>query len=347
MELLPAIAISAPGTGTIGTLLFMILLEAVAQVLEDGKRKKADAVANGMSTRVYDPKTKSFLLTTWKDIRCGDVVKVYSYEVFPADLLCLCSSDGSECYVETKSLDGETNLKLRSAPKITYDAFRSLGRARGGGSVLSMSPLKIKSPRNGSISGGGMLQQQQQQQQQLSPNSPRRSKGGEIDRSISRCASQKLGAPAKSNNSPRMKSGNNYSPRRSPRSRPTSSSSTRSSQLSTSSSFIFHTDDDMLSHFATSYCDGQDPRDPLTSSAIDTFQGRIVLSKDLANIVGDHSAAIDGYPLSDKNICLRGCTLRNTDFIYGLVVNTGKKFLAYFGRYYFSLSQTFDTNFCF
>ena len=70
--------------------------------------------------------------------------------------------------------------------------------------------------------------------------------------------------------------------------------------------------------------DGQDPRDPLTSNAIDTFQGRIVLSKDLANIVGDHSAAIDGYPLSDKNICLRGCTLRNTDFIYGLVVNTGK-----------------------
>ena len=237
----------------------MILLEAVAQVLEDGKRKKADAVANGMSTRVYDPKTKSFIVTTWKDIRCGDVVKVYSYEVFPADLLCLCSSDGSECYVETKSLDGETNLKLRNAPKITYDAFRSLGRARGGGSVLSMSPSKIKSPRNGSISGGGMLHQQhhqqhqhhqqqhQQQQQQLSHHSPRRTTGGEIDRSISRSASQKLGAPAKSKDSLTMKSGNNYSPRRSPRSpRPTSSSSTRSSQLSTSSSFIFHTDDDML-----------------------------------------------------------------------------------------------------
>lgn len=42
--------------------------------------------------------------------------------------LLICSSDGLECYVETKSLDGETNLKLRSAPKVTYDAFRKIGR---------------------------------------------------------------------------------------------------------------------------------------------------------------------------------------------------------------------------
>ena len=125
LELVPAIAISDPGTGTIGVLVFMIALEAIAQLAEDSKRKKADQKANSSVTRIYDTNKCEFVTTTWKDIRCGDVVKIYSYEVFPADLLCLCSSDGLECYVETKSLDGETNLKLRSAPKITYDIFRN------------------------------------------------------------------------------------------------------------------------------------------------------------------------------------------------------------------------------
>jgi P-type E1-E2 ATPase len=56
----------------------------------------------------------------WKSIKIGDVVKIENTEnkFIPADMVLL-NSEGIDgiCYVETKNLDGETNLKLKQAPK--------------------------------------------------------------------------------------------------------------------------------------------------------------------------------------------------------------------------------------
>ncbi|KAF9261452.1 phospholipid-translocating P-type ATPase [Marasmius fiardii PR-910] len=54
--------------------------------------------------------------TLWEDVRVGDIVKIYDNESIPADvLICATSEEENEAYVETKNLDGETNLKSRRA----------------------------------------------------------------------------------------------------------------------------------------------------------------------------------------------------------------------------------------
>lgn len=89
--------------------------------VEDWRRRKQDIEANNRLVEVYDVKNKLCVKTKWKELRVGDVVKVYKDEYFPADLLFLSSSyEDGICYVETSNLDGETNLKLKHALETTF-----------------------------------------------------------------------------------------------------------------------------------------------------------------------------------------------------------------------------------
>ena len=52
----------------------------------------------------------------WKNIQVGDFVRIFDNDQLPADIVILSTSDpDGACYVETKNLDGETNLKVRHA----------------------------------------------------------------------------------------------------------------------------------------------------------------------------------------------------------------------------------------
>ncbi|EEB07789.1 P-type ATPase [Schizosaccharomyces japonicus yFS275] len=52
----------------------------------------------------------------WKDLRVGDFVKICENDEIPADIAILNTSENDGvCYLETKNLDGETNLKPRRA----------------------------------------------------------------------------------------------------------------------------------------------------------------------------------------------------------------------------------------
>lgn len=79
-----------------------------------------------------------WLVTLWEDLKVGDFVRLRSNEQVPADIvLCATSEPENVAYVETKNLDGETNLKSRNAvPELSHlrSAHSILASAGGSGS---------------------------------------------------------------------------------------------------------------------------------------------------------------------------------------------------------------------
>lgn len=62
----------------------------------------------------------------WEDLKVGDFVLLKNNEAIPADIV-ICSTSEEEdcCYIETKNLDGETNLKVRHAVPELASSIRS------------------------------------------------------------------------------------------------------------------------------------------------------------------------------------------------------------------------------
>jgi phospholipid-transporting ATPase len=96
-------------------LALVVMASMVKDAYEDYKRHQSDRSENEKTALVYDPSSKQFRKTQWKNICVGHIVQIKSEEFIPADILLLGTSDAKKiCYVETKGLDGETNLKIKS-----------------------------------------------------------------------------------------------------------------------------------------------------------------------------------------------------------------------------------------
>lgn len=90
-----------------------------------GESEKARAPSPNIPKKKYgtliDPSREAtgkarFHKDQWKNVQVGDFVRLYNEEPVPADVVVLNTSDpDGACYIETKNLDGETNLKVRQA----------------------------------------------------------------------------------------------------------------------------------------------------------------------------------------------------------------------------------------
>ncbi|KAI8099992.1 uncharacterized protein BX664DRAFT_382450 [Halteromyces radiatus] len=148
LQMLPAFGVKSPAL-TLLPICAVVFISAVKDGFEDYQRHKVDAKYNGTITHTLlgynNPNYPSTISTTnnnsssqrhatsnttvnddnkgyfgpalSKDVRVGDILLLRNGESCPADCILLSSSDDENgiCFVETKDLDGETNLKPRSA----------------------------------------------------------------------------------------------------------------------------------------------------------------------------------------------------------------------------------------
>ena len=103
-------------------LTLLVAVDMYILAREDIVRHRADRVANAQQVErvcCADGSGPDEATVTWAELREGDVVRVRDKQFIPADMLLLRGSDRpAEVYVKTQSLDGETDAKMRLAPKL-------------------------------------------------------------------------------------------------------------------------------------------------------------------------------------------------------------------------------------
>jgi magnesium-transporting ATPase (P-type) len=110
---------------TLFPLCVVLFISMVKEGVEDVRRHYADDEVNSQpasvvtATESQDGKAPALRKSTWGDVTVGSIVVLQDHDQCPADILLLATSTpGGKCRLETSNLDGESNLKLRSAVKI-------------------------------------------------------------------------------------------------------------------------------------------------------------------------------------------------------------------------------------
>mmetsp|Transcript_12746 Transcript_12746/g.19092 ORF Transcript_12746/g.19092 Transcript_12746/m.19092 type:complete len:1460 (+) Transcript_12746:82-4461(+) len=119
---------------------FILTVSGVRAALDDYAKHKEDNARAAKPFLVYDPEyvkshpnaTKAkdgeiapptgFFYKPSGQLTCGDIIMINQNQVFPADILCIATSHRrGHCFVETASLDGETNLKIKESVACIHD----------------------------------------------------------------------------------------------------------------------------------------------------------------------------------------------------------------------------------
>ncbi|OMJ85922.1 hypothetical protein SteCoe_12625 [Stentor coeruleus] len=124
LQSIPQISVTGGIPNILMPLSFVLTVSAIKDLLEDLKRKKSDRDENYRLSCKWNE--GEWIKEKWLNLKVGDIVRVEKDECFPADLVILTSSENKGiAYIETKNLDGETNLKHKLAHKYTQAFFQN------------------------------------------------------------------------------------------------------------------------------------------------------------------------------------------------------------------------------
>ena len=121
LQLIPGVSPTGQFT-TILPLGFVMTLSMLKDAYEDVQRHRQDRELNNRTARIL--RGGEWGPRRWADIAVGDIIEVGNRDGFAADLIVLSTSEPDGlCYIETSSLDGETNLKMKKAVPLAYEHF--------------------------------------------------------------------------------------------------------------------------------------------------------------------------------------------------------------------------------
>lgn len=119
----------------IAPLCFVLLVSEIRQFAEEYQKYRRDVQTNLSEIKrlIKQEGEQVFETVTWESLHPGDVVLLYDRDNIPADLCVVYTGANNFSYVETSNLDGETNLKTRSAPSV-FDRVAPIREGRTGDS---------------------------------------------------------------------------------------------------------------------------------------------------------------------------------------------------------------------
>jgi len=124
LQVIPMISVSDSIPTVTLPLLFLLTLSAVRDFVEDYRRWKSDSEENAKKVEVSG--AAGWEEREWREVQVGTVVRVKEGQYFPADLVLVATQEEKGiCYVETKNIDGETNLKHKAALPPLQAAYHS------------------------------------------------------------------------------------------------------------------------------------------------------------------------------------------------------------------------------
>lgn len=119
----------------------VVAISGIKEGIEDYHRYREDRRVNRAVAHVVG---SSLPEDRWDTVKVGDVIKVFEKEHLPADIVLVASSnDEGLAFIETKQLDGESNLKVKVVPQATSSAFEDESTA-----LLTKGHIECETPND-------------------------------------------------------------------------------------------------------------------------------------------------------------------------------------------------------